>query len=136
MEIKRDIVSEDEFESGLRKVLNFGHTVGHALETLSDYTFSHGQAVAIGMVVETRAAVSMGICDMQCLQDISDMLEIYGLPSSVGYSKHDIAKACLSDKKRDGDSITMIFPEKIGKCIIKNVPVSDIESLIRSGLGE
>ena len=135
IKIKRDIVSEDEFEQGSRKLLNFGHTVGHAVELLSDFKISHGNAVAIGMVVETRAGVSMGICSEQCLQDILSILNLCGLPSATEYSAEELANACLSDKKRDGDKISIVFPEEIGKCIIKEIPIGEVEPIIKAGLG-
>jgi len=135
VKIKRDIVSEDEFEHGSRKLLNFGHTIGHAIELLSDYSISHGYAVAIGMAIETRAALSLGICEAQCLNDILKILDLYELPSTTSYNAKELAKACLFDKKRDGDSIIMVFPEKIGKCVLKEIPINEVEALIRQGMG-
>jgi len=134
VEIKRDIVAEDEFEKGLRKLLNFGHTIGHAIELLSGYQISHGHAVAAGMAVETRAAVRMGMCEEQCLRDILDMLRRYGLPDNTMLSADDLAGACLSDKKRDGESIEMYLPTDIGKCVLRKIPVDEIEKVITLGL--
>ena len=134
VEIKRDIVSEDEFERGPRKLLNFGHTIGHAIELLSGYKISHGRAVAAGMAIETRMAVKMGICEKDCLRDILDMLRLYGLPDDTQYKAGELASACLSDKKRDGGSLTMVFPEETGRCVLKEVPVSELENLIKTGL--
>ena len=136
VEIKRDIVGADEFENGARKLLNFGHTVGHAIELLSVYSISHGNAIAAGMVIETRAAVRMGICSEACLQELIHTLRQYGLPESTAFEADDIARACLSDKKRDGGVITMVFPEKIGLCVLKEIPVSELYNIIRMGLGE
>jgi len=137
IDIKRDIVTQDEFESGKRKLLNFGHTVGHAIEKLSNYEISHGQAVSIGMVIETRVAVQLGICDESCMNELIKMLEQHGLPTSTHglpgktiFSSKELAEVCLSDKKRAGDSITIVFPEKIGKCILKEIPVDELEGLI------
>jgi len=137
IDIKRDIVTKDEFESGERKLLNFGHTVGHAIEKLSNYEVSHGSAVAIGMVIETRAAVRLGICEENCLNELIKILEQHGLPTSAHglpektiFSSKELAEVCLSDKKRAGDSITMVFPEKIGKCILKEIPVDELEGII------
>ncbi|MCL2474284.1 MAG: 3-dehydroquinate synthase [Alphaproteobacteria bacterium] len=133
IEIKRDIVSEDEFENGKRKLLNFGHTIGHAIELLSEYRTAHGHAVAAGMAVEARAAVRMGICEACYMRDISDMLRRYDLPINTSYSADKIMNACLSDKKRDGESLTMVFPVEIGKCVLKKIPVSELEAVIRLG---
>ncbi|MCL2722519.1 MAG: 3-dehydroquinate synthase [Treponema sp.] len=136
VEIKRDIVMKDEFDNADRKLLNFGHTVGHAIESLSEYGISHGQAVAIGMVIESRAAVRLGLCKEQCLQDILEMLTLYGLPVSTTFKVDEITSICLSDKKRDGKSLTMIFPVEIGKCVLKEIPVDELENVIRLGLEE
>ena len=134
--IKRDVVLEDEFEKGVRKLLNFGHTVGHAIELLSGYQISHGHAVAIGMAVEARAAFRMGICREECLRDILRMLRLYGLPVSIHFKADELAQACLSDKKREGQHIAMVFPTEIGYCVLKEVPVSEMEAVIRMGLAE
>jgi 3-dehydroquinate synthase len=134
VEIKRDVVAEDEFENGSRKILNFGHTIGHAIELLSGYRTAHGYAVAAGMAIVTRAAVRLDICEARCLQSVSQMLNKYGLPGNSSYEADMLARACLSDKKRDGDSVSMVFPAEIGKCVIKKIPVSELESVIRLGL--
>ena len=134
VEIKRDVVAEDEYETGIRKLLNFGHTVGHAIELLSDYRTSHGHAVAAGMAIETRAAVRMGICEVDCLDQLLQMLRLYNLPETTVCDAGSLANACLSDKKRDGDTLTMIFPTKIGKCVLKKIPVNELETVIQSGL--
>jgi 3-dehydroquinate synthase len=132
--IKRDIVTEDEFEAGSRKRLNFGHTIGHAIELLSEYSISHGHAVAAGMAVVTRAAVRMGICEENCLLDILSMLERYELPVNTQYEADVLARVCLSDKKRHGEYLTMVFPTEIGNCVLREVPVGELETVIRLGL--
>jgi len=134
LEIKRDIVTIDEFDNGKRKLLNFGHTVGHAIELLSGYKTSHGNAVAAGMAVVTRAAFGMGVCDKGCLQSIIDMLSRYGLQVNTPYRPEELARACLSDKKRDGSNLTMVFPVEIGKCELKEIPVGELETVLRLGL--
>jgi 3-dehydroquinate synthetase len=88
------------------------------------------------MVIEARAAVKMGICDDHTLHDILNMLQQYNLPINTGYDVRSIANACLSDKKREGEGITMVFPEKIGGCILKKIPVNELESVIQMGMGE
>ena len=132
--IKRDIVAEDEFENGVRKLLNFGHTVGHAIELLDDYNTPHGHAVAAGMAVAARAASRMGVCGEDCAADVVSMLRRYGLPVSTRFGAGELARACLSDKKRGGDTLTMIFPAEIGRCVLKDIPVRDLEALIASGV--
>jgi len=134
VEIKRDIVAKDEFEKSSRKVLNFGHTIGHAIELLSDYNISHGHAIAAGMAIVTRAAVRMGMCGTSSANDIIQILRHNELPINTQYEANRLTDACLSDKKRDGDSLTMVFPIEIGKCILKKIPVSELDALIRLGL--
>jgi 3-dehydroquinate synthase len=136
VEIKRDIVAEDEFEKSVRKFLNFGHTIGHAIELLSGYEITHGSAVAAGMAIVTRAAAQMKICDDTCRQDLLKTLKLYNLPVNTTYDAASLAQACLSDKKRDGRKVTMIFPEKIGKCVMKEIKVEELENVIRLGLEE
>ena len=132
--IKRDIVCKDEFEAGERKLLNFGHTVGHAVEQLSNYYISHGKAVAIGMAVETYAAVKLRMCDEKCYNDLTDLLHKYGLPYRTRYSADELAGAALSDKKRRGNKLTMIMPRRIGKCMMTDVKVEDLKSIFELGL--
>jgi 3-dehydroquinate synthase len=136
VEIKRDIVAEDEFEKSVRKFLNFGHTVGHAIELLSGYETTHGSAVAAGMAIVTRSAARMNICDDKCRQGVLQTLKRYNLPINTAYDAANLANACLADKKRDGGKVTMIFPEKIGKCIMKDIKVEELENVIRLGLEE
>ena len=134
VEIKRDIVARDERESGLRRLLNFGHTVGHAIELLSNYQTSHGKAIAAGMAVTASAAVRQGLCGEKCLRDLLMMLERYELPTGTSYRADELARACLSDKKRSGKSLTMIFPLDIGNCMLKDIPVTELEAVIGLGL--
>jgi len=134
VEIKRDIVAKDEYEKKERKLLNFGHTIGHAIELLSGYEVTHGSAVAAGMAIVTRAAARMKICDDASRRAILQMIERYGLPVNTVYDAASLANACLSDKKRDGGKLTMIFPEKTGKCILKEIKVEELEKIIRLGL--
>ncbi|MDR2941106.1 MAG: 3-dehydroquinate synthase [Treponema sp.] len=136
VEIKRDIVMEDELEKGVRKLLNFGHTIGHAIELLSDYKISHGNAVAAGMAIITRAAARMKICDSSCKQSLLQMLKHYNLPVNTTFDSASIAHACLADKKRDGGKVTMVFPERIGKCILEEIKVEGLENVIKLGLEE
>jgi 3-dehydroquinate synthase len=105
VEIKRETVVRDELESGPRKALNFGHTIGHALEALSDYRLLHGEAIAMGMVAEARIGERMGITEVGTAERIRRLLHVIGLPSSVppDYSAAAIcAKLRLDKKAREG----------------------------------
>jgi len=132
--IKSGIVSADEFDNGKRRVLNFGHTVGHALEILSDFNISHGKAVAIGMAVETGAALKMGICEENCYNELINMLHRFGLPYKTHFSSEEISRVALSDKKRSGSSITLALPEEVGTCVLRKADMGDLQQIIELGL--
>ena len=131
---KRNIVAADEFDRGQRQLLNLGHTFGHAVERLSDFTISHGRAVAIGTAMAARAAVHLGLCDQGTATRIMWLLERLGLPSFIHPSAAEICEAALSDKKRSGDTVNLILPKRIGECAISPTPISKLESIIQAGL--
>ena len=134
--IKARIVREDEFDTGARQILNFGHTFGHAIEKLSHYEISHGKAVGIGMLMAARAAERFGISRENCALPIAEALKQNGLPLSCGFSAAGLAEAAYSDKKRSGVTVRMIFPEVIGRCVIRPVPVGELEAFFRAGMEE
>lgn len=133
VEMKRDIVAEDEFDRGRRQLLNLGHSFGHAVETCSDFQILHGQAVAIGMAMITRAAVAKGICGGETLEALLSLLRQYGLPTETEISRKALLEAMLSDKKRSGDTMNLIVPEAIGRCRIEKVPVGELPDWLRLG---
>jgi 3-dehydroquinate synthase len=120
---KRDIVAKDEFDTGMRNLLNLGHTFGHAIEKCSGLRITHGQGVAIGMLM---AAASAG-CDDATVRRLAGCIAANGLSTRCGYDARSLAQAALSDKKRSGDRITLVLPEKIGKCCLKQIPVCELE---------
>ena len=132
--IKSGIVSEDQYDMGKRKMLNFGHTVGHAIESLSNYGISHGRAVAIGMAVETLAAVNQGLCGGGCYRELVDLLHKLGLPYATRFGADQICREALKDKKRSGGMMTLVVPERIGACALREVEVGDLERIIGLGL--
>lgn len=131
---KADIVSKDEFDNGCRQLLNLGHTVGHAIELCSDFEISHGSAVAIGMVIVTKIAVRLGICPSTELDELIAILKAEGLPTQCGFSADELASVATADKKRSGDSISMIIPYGIGNCRPMKVCVDELTSFIEKGL--
>ena len=134
VELKRDVVMEDEFDTGARQKLNLGHTIGHGVESRSNFTISHGKAVAIGMAIVSRAGVAYGICD-SCTRDrIYNALIRFGLPTSTERTAQELYEAALSDKKRSGGTVSFIVPVTIGNCILRPTPVSEIKSFIETGL--
>ena len=111
IEVKRRIVAQDDHETGIRSLLNLGHTLGHALEKLSDYTLSHGEAVAQGIVLESRISHALGILDSDSLALIE---ELFPLPALV-FTPEKIAEALKSDKKRRGGLPHFVLLKKIGE---------------------
>lgn len=127
VECKRDIVRADEFDNGERQLLNLGHTVGHALEKLTNFDLLHGQAVSVGCAVFARAFAKKP-------EKIVGVFEKFGLPTHTTFSAEMLAQAALSDKKRQGDTITLVVPLDIGRCELRTVPMSDLEAILRAGL--
>lgn len=131
---KRDIVNLDEKDTGVRQLLNFGHTPAHAIEILSNFNISHGSAVAIGMCIMTKAAVKAKICTQDTLDLLENLLKKYDLPTECPFSAKEISKISLNDKKRNGDTLTVVLPENIGKCKLQKINVSEFESFISGAL--
>ena len=123
VELKRDIVNADERDVGIRAVLNYGHTLGHGIELHSNFTVSHGSAVAVGMVLAAKIAFNLSICDENTVCEIENILISYGFDTKCKISAEELYDAALSDKKRSGNSITLILTEKIGKCVMKKFAV-------------
>ena len=134
VEDKRALVEADETDKGARQLLNLGHTVGHAIEACSDFTISHGSAVAMGMVIITRAAVKTGICEAETLNALIALLEKYGLPTECPFTTEQLYAVALSDKKRTGNSITLVVPYGVADSRLVTVPADALEEYIRAGL--
>ena len=127
------LVERDEREQGERKLLNLGHTVGHAIEKCSGYTVPHGHAVAAGLAVMARAAERLNWTTGPIAQRIGNCLEKLGLPVSTEFPPEALAEAALADKKRAGDSITIVVPKEIGTCELLKIPVSELLFVIGTG---
>ncbi len=134
VELKRDVVVEDEFDTGARQKLNLGHTIGHAIEALSNFSLSHGKAVAIGIAAIARAACKNGMCSQQTAMRIVTLLQRFGLPTQCSFSAAALYAAALSDKKRFGGTVNLIMPIQIGSCCIHPTPISSLQELIETGL--
>lgn len=128
VEIKRDVVQQDEFDNGIRGLLNFGHTFGHAIEKLSNFAVSHGEAVAKGMVIAARMAPLCGLCDVA--DELSALLVQYGFDIGCPYSAKEVYDALLSDKKRRGDKISVVLPRSVGECVLVTLPVKELSVLL------
>lgn len=138
IELKRDVVCIDEFDNGMRQMLNLGHTIGHAIEKNSNYTITHGQAVAAGMAIITKAGTKRHICKDTAYDMLITTLINFNLPTGVPkesrYNARNLYESALSDKKRSGGSVNLIIPEDIGQCRIEKIPVSQLQDVIESGL--
>lgn len=132
--LKRDVVMEDEKDTGSRMKLNLGHTFGHAVEAHSRFTLSHGKSVAIGLAIIARASASMGICSEADAARIISVLKAFGLPVQTQYTAEALLPYLLSDKKRSGGTVNLILPEAIGRCVVSPTPVSQLQSILQAGL--
>lgn len=138
--IKASVVAEDERETGLRTILNFGHTVGHAIENAFGYgALRHGEAVGIGMIAEARYAESRGWCDEGMADVIGEALARLGLPTSapIAENKHPdrlravLLDAAQMDKKSVHGTLTLVVPVRIGEVELRKIPMEDLPDLLR-----
>jgi len=135
-EIKADVVSQDEREAGLRAILNYGHTIGHAIETATGYTrFLHGEAVAIGMNMEAKLAYKIGLLDKKQAAEIRTLIDSYGLPFKVpaDIDVNYMLSSMQLDKKAVAGELKFILPEKIGKVRIQKVIAGKILKELLAG---
>lgn len=132
--MKRDVVEEDEFDTGKRQLLNLGHTFGHAIEQKSHFQMTHGHAVAIGMHLIAKAAEAKGIAEKGTAAAIAKALEQNQLPKETEFSPAEVAEGTLRDKKRRGGTISFVFPKKIGACEIVKIPVEEVEALAKMAM--
>ena len=131
---KRDIVAEDERDTGRRALLNLGHTLGHAVEAESGFALSHGQCVAIGMATVCRAAAKGGLCVSDVPEKVDAVLEKFGLPIRTDIPLDRLMERMLSDKKRAGATVSVIVPEAIGRCAIRPMDRAALQDLMKAGL--
>lgn len=134
VEIKRDIVNEDEFESGERRILNFGHTAGHAIEKAADFTLSHGRAVAMGMYIITNAWEKRGLCQKGTCDKLMSMLNRFGLEKDCPYSAEVLSENAKSDKKAENDGVNLVVPISLGKCEVIKVTQEELLQILKEGM--
>ena len=127
VDIKRRVVEADEKESGLRRILNFGHTPAHAAEKLSGFTLPHGVAVAAGVNLMLRASVRKADCPARDAQRIEKLCVKYGLPVAFEYTAKRLAEASAGDKKTEGEFINLVLADKIGSVFSIKVPKTELE---------
>lgn len=129
--VKKQLAEKDEFDLGERKLLNFGHTLGHAYEKLGNFeTFSHGEAVAIGMNEITKISEKLGLTKAGTAERLAEVLKKNSLPVSSSFAKKDVLKAVLHDKKISGSFIDLAVLKSIGSSFIHRVPCSKIADFL------
>ena len=126
--IKSAVVEKDEFEHGERQLLNFGHTLGHAIENL--YELSHGQAISIGMVA--AAMISEEFTPFKETDRVISTLKKYGLPTLAEFDRKEVMAVLRMDKKKVKDSMNYILLNKIGQGIVKVIPINELDKLLQS----
>ena len=136
IDIKRAVVVADERETNQRKLLNFGHSAGHAVEACEHFELGHGNCVSIGMGIITRAAALHGICDAELPDRIEELCARHGLKTRCDLDADAVFAEALHDKKRAGDTIDLVIPHDIGRCSIDRTPLSTFHDLIAEGLGQ
>ena len=125
--IKARIVEQDEFDTGLRMLLNFGHTLGHAVEQHFGYScFTHGEGVAIGMYQLTKRTEELGMTAQGSAERIKSVLEKYNLPLTAGVEKAQLLDTMARDKKKNGNSITLIILQQIGEGVLQKVDWQEV----------
>jgi len=134
VEIKAQVVARDEHDHALRQILNFGHTAGHSVEKLSGFRLSHGKGVAIGMCVAAAAGEFLGRTPAGACARIRAVLERHSLPTRCPYGAGELARACLGDKKRSGDSLNLVLLQQIGKALIHPVDIAELPELLGAAL--
>lgn len=131
---KRNVVAEDEFDTGRRGLLNLGHTLGHAIEAKSGFTVTHGQAVAIGTAVVTRAAAAAGLCASSLPDRVEAALRRFGLPTRTDMALDELMPVMLGDKKRVGDTVNVIVPRAPGDCTMLAMDSTALRAFYERGM--
>lgn len=126
-DLKRIVVEDDEYDTGRRMILNFGHTFGHAIEKKYNFTdYTHGEAVAAGMVMAAEYGERLGITEKGTSQRLRSLVAKFNLPQDVEIDRRALADAIAVDKKGKGTTVSLIIPEKIGKVMIKDTEKDSI----------
>lgn len=132
--IKRDVVESDERESGVRQILNFGHTLGHAIEKPSDFRITHGFAVGCGMVLAAQACAAQGLCSEEVARRVRAVVEAYGLLAKAPFDAGAVFQAALSDKKRHGSCMNVVTLDCIGCAGVQRLDLDAFAQFVRDGM--
>lgn len=132
LKVKASVVEEDEFESGKRMILNFGHTVAHAIEALSGYTkYLHGEAVAVGMEYAVKMSQNILSLDKKALDILYKAINKFSLNIGVDFTADDMIEYIERDKKRRGNAINFVLIEDIGKPVIKKMSFDEVKKALK-----
>jgi len=126
--VKASVVESDEREAGERRRLNFGHTLGHAVETAT--RLSHGEAVSVGMAFAAEFSVRKGLLSRAEGDRITALLGRLGLPLKTEASPEALVEAISKDKKREGEAVRFVFLEAIGRTLIREISLKELESAV------
>ena len=132
--LKQRLVEEDERDTGARQLLNFGHTLGHAIEGASGYEVTHGHAVASGMYLCARAARRLGWSEEDLGERLGGLLSALGYRLLYPYDAETLYTYTMKDKKRMADTINLVIPVRAGQCELKKLPVADLKGFIEAAL--
>ena len=127
--LKADIVDRDECEKGIRRVLNLGHTIAHAIEKCT-HKLNHGEAVAVGLSKISHISNAMGILSNEDMQRIDDLLQKIGFSLEIPVPLSDVIREVRHDKKKSNNLLRIVLPERIGSCRIEEMPLSDVEHIL------
>ena len=131
VDIKRQVVEQDELDSSIRMILNYGHTLGHAIEKVTNHAVTHGHGVAMGMVLITRLGIKLGLCDKALLERLCRILKQYHLPCEYN---GELAESCMHDKKRSSNTIRLILVSTAGKSEIVPMETQKLVNLLKEEL--
>ncbi len=134
VQIKRNVVQMDERETSARKLLNFGHSIGHAIEACDNYQTGHGTCVAMGMSLIAHAAAGRGVCNPKVPTRIEELCKLHGLATRCTHEADELYQVALHDKKRSGSAIDLVIPAEIGACSIVPTDLDDFHAIIAEGI--
>ena len=128
---KAEIINEDETDNGRRQILNYGHTIGHVIERNSNFTLAHGVCVAKGMGIITDACLRAGMMSADTAESIKGLISAYGLPTGDPITAEDAVSGAMNDKKKRGDTISLILVNEIGSAEIKKMTPEELLEFLR-----
>ena len=134
--IKRDVVDADEREHGLRQTLNLGHTIGHAIESASDFTLGHGSCVAAGLCMMARASARKGWCSDDTAARIERCVAAHALPTGCDLPADLLLHYMAHDKKRHGGSVNIVVPVEVGRVEVRRATLDELRELVELGREE